>query len=189
MSQIVHPWERKERTLHADCRVYEIYKERFVHPHDGRSGDFFVMDSADWVMVLALTKAGEVILVKQFRFGSAELSVEVPGGIMDKADGDPCVTALRELREETGYAGENARVIGHSRPNPALLNNRAHFVLVENCEKVGEVNWDEHEEMEVLCEPLKNVFRKARRGELVHAITLNALFFLEQHLSGSEDLL
>ena len=51
-------------------------------------------------------------MVEQYRHGSNTVELEIPGGMMDAGETDPVATAVRELREETGYEGENARLLG-----------------------------------------------------------------------------
>jgi len=96
---------------------------------------------------------------------------------MDKGE-DVLTAAQRELLEETGYAGSPARIIGSAAPNPALQNNRVHFVLVENCAPKASVNFDHHEELETGIFPLAEVEKMIRRGEIFHSLSLNALQFL-----------
>ena len=62
----------QENNLHADCRIFEVRKQRLKRRSDGLEGDFFVLDTNDWVNVLALTNDDKVILVRQFRYGSKE---------------------------------------------------------------------------------------------------------------------
>ena len=65
----------------------------------------------DWVNVVAVTPEGKIVLVRQFRFGSNSLWLEVPGGVMEKGE-DPITAGVRELSEETGYGGGKASLIG-----------------------------------------------------------------------------
>ena len=87
-------------------------------------GDFYVLDTNDWVNVIALTPDHEIVLVRQFRYGSKEQSLEPPGGVVERGE-DPLVAGLRELQEETGYVGELPELLGVVRPNAAILSNRA----------------------------------------------------------------
>jgi 8-oxo-dGTP pyrophosphatase MutT (NUDIX family) len=158
------------------CRVWDLRQRRYRNPVSGAEGDFFYLDSRDWGLVLALTPEREVVLVRQFRWGSDEFSWEIPGGIVERGE-DPAEAGLRELREETGYTAEAARVIGSCRPNPAILNNHAHIVLAENARPGSATDWDEHEEMEVRTVPLDEVMRMAADGTMTHALALNALLY------------
>lgn len=173
-------WQLLNESLHADCHIFEIYKQHHQHP-DQRAGDFYVIKCPDWVQVLALTPEKKIILVQQYRFGSQALSWEVPGGVIDPEDPDPVIAGTRELAEETGYAGQNARIIHWCYPNPAIQNNRTHFVLVEACEIKQAQDTDEHEELIVSTFTLQEVKAMVKKGEITHSIALNALYFLEQH--------
>lgn len=174
-------WEVLDEKLHADCKVYRVFEAQCRHPRDGRTGTFYVMKAPDWVQVLALTPERELVLVHQYRQGSRRLSWEVPGGVIDPGE-DALSAGLRELREETGYTGEKARIIGSVMPNPALQDNHSHFLLVENCELTHPTALDAHEEIEVATLPVEDVIRRARTGEIHHAITLNGLFYLQAEL-------
>ena len=174
-------WDVLEEHLHADCVVYQIVRRRYRHSRDGREGDFFVMQGHDWVQALPLTADQELVMVRQYRFGSQKLLWELPGGCLDPQE--PIIEgALRELSEETGFTGNNAQEIGMCYPNPALQSNRSYFVLVHDCMQTEALNWDEHEELEVKCFPLDTVFSMVDSGEICHAITLNALFALKRFL-------
>lgn len=170
-------WEiLNDRSLY-DCRVWELRERRYRHPKTGKEGDFFYLDSRDWVLVVARTRAGELLLVRQFRWGADELSWELPGGIIDAGE-DPVTAGLRELREETGYSATAGRLIGHARPNPAILNNYCHVVFVDGAEAhAAGTAWDEHEEIEVRALPESTVLRWAKDCKIGHALALNALLF------------
>jgi len=49
-----------------------------------RTHDFFVLDAADWVNVVALTPEGNMILIEQFRHGSETVELEIPGGSLTR---------------------------------------------------------------------------------------------------------
>ena len=184
VNKIPKKWELIEDRLHAKCRIFEVRSQHFRHPKDGREGDFYVLNTSDWVNVLAITPAEEIVMVRQFRYGSRELSLETPGGVIEKGE-DPLVAGLRELREETGFSGESARVLSECRPNSAILSNRCHFVLAENVKQVAEVDFDPNEEIETVLIPIAEISDRVRSGEISHSLALNALFnlFLEKGLS------
>ncbi len=156
-----------------------VNRERWGHPLRGTEGVFVAMDAPDWVLVLPVTGAGELVLVRQFRFGSSDLSLEVPGGVMDPADADPVVTARRELIEETGYEGGEAWLAGSVFPNPALQRNRCHFVIIDGVHPTGTRKFDEHEDIAMESLPITRVLELARAGGITHALALTALFFFE----------
>lgn len=171
-------WEVLTEKTVADCRVFGVHQEFCRHPKDGREGDFYTISSRDWVNVLALTPAQELVMVRQYRFASRELSWEIPGGIIDPGE-SPLEAGVRELQEETGFAGSNARIIGHCSPNPAILRNRCHFAMVEDVACTESLGWDANEEIEVRKVPLEEVYDWAKSMQIRHTLTLNALLYLK----------
>lgn len=139
-----------------------------------------VIDAPDWVNVLALTPEQHLVLVRQFRFGINDFSLEIPGGVMEPGE-DPVATALRELSEESGYVGTNARLLGSVHPNPAIQSNRCHLVLVEDARPSSSVDWDPDEEMSVTTLPVDAVYELAYRGGITHALVLDALLLFAPH--------
>lgn len=175
-------WDILAERAYADCKVYRIYEQQTRHPADGREGTFFVMRCPDWIQAIPLTTDGQLILVNQYRHGSQALSWEVPGGMIDPEDATPEDAAARELVEETGYEGKQIRYLGWSYPNPALQENKTHFVLIEGCEQVAGQNLDPNEELTVKTVPVEEALEMARNGGITHTIAINALFLLEAHL-------
>ena len=167
-------WEKAGRSLHASCQVFDVLHARYRHPGRGRERDFVVIEAPDWVNVVALTPDRRLVLVRQFRFGIDDFSLEIPGGVMERGE-DPLAAAQRELREETGYTGRRARVLGAVHPNPAIMNNVCHLVLVEQAERTADLAWDHDEEIEVLTAPVDEVFAWAQGGRIRHALVLDAL--------------
>jgi len=173
----VKPWEKRGSREVADCRVFTVRADRSVHPVSGHEREYFVIESCDWVNVIALTADQQVVLIEQFRHGIGEPALEIPGGMVDAGE-DPLAAGLRELREETGYGGGEGRIIGVVHPNPALLDNRAFSVLVEGVELVGEPNLDEGEDIAVDLVPLSDVPAMITAGRISHALVVAAFHHL-----------
>ena len=160
--------------------MFRVDRGWFRHPGRQVTHDFFVIESTDWVNTIGVTGAGEIILVNQYRFGSQACSWEIPGGLIDAGE-DPIAAGRRELLEETGFGGGEARLLGSVRPNPALQNNWCHFVWVDGVTPQAELAWDEHEEIECVRLPVAEVLTRARTAQIDHALTLAALFLFEPH--------
>jgi ADP-ribose pyrophosphatase len=167
-------WLKLNEKIVHPTRIFDLRSALFRHPVRGTEKDFFVVHSPDWVNVLALTTDHHLVLVNQFRFGVDTFSLEIPGGVIDLGE-EPLDAGLRELREETGYVGTGARIIGSVHPNPAIMSNRCHFVLVEEVKRSAEIDWDPDEEIEVLTAPVDQVYEWAQTGKITHSLVLDAL--------------
>jgi len=167
-------WKKLGARPVAKTRIFDVESVDFQHPAREKPQDFFLINAPDWVNVIAVTNAHELVLVRQFRFGTNDLSLEVPGGVMDPEE-DPVTCGLRELREETGFTAARARLLGSVHPNPAMQTNRCHLVLAEECAHTSAQEWDPDEEFEVLSLPVDEVYERAWRGEITHALVLDAL--------------
>lgn len=173
-------WEKLGSEVRLTTRVFEVTSVTYRHGPRNTSRDFSVINAPDWVNVVAVTPDRQLVLVRQFRYGIDDFSLEVPGGVIERGE-DPVVAAARELEEETGYTGEKARRLGSVHPNPALQSNRCHLVLVENVRKTHPLGWDDDEEIEVLTKPVDEVYALARHGAITHSLVLNALLLFEPH--------
>jgi 8-oxo-dGTP pyrophosphatase MutT (NUDIX family) len=176
-------WERLADAAIDHFRVFRVRRTRYRHARDRREGEFVVIESNDWVNVIALTDDGRMVMVRQFRFGVHDFTLEIPGGVIETGE-DPVSAGLRELREETGFAGRDARLLAQVRPNPAIQANRCHLVLVEGCVPTTSVQLDPFEEIEVSLLPVDEVFARAERGEITHSLVVDALFFLRAWREG-----
>lgn len=175
-------WEKRGDRSLAETRVLDLREVRFRHPVRGTERDFIVINAPSWVVVVALTTDGQLVLVNQFRFGIDGFSLELPGGVMDPGE-DPVAAGVRELGEETGFVGSRARLLGSVHPNPAIQSNRCHFVFVEQAARVNGTEWDQDEEIEITTMPVAEVLAGARSGLITHALALNALLLFEPHWS------
>ncbi len=172
-------WLVRHEALHADCKVFRVYKEHCLHPLDQREGDFFVIHSHDWVMALPITEDGRLVMVRQYRFGLTNLSTEPPGGIVEPGE-NPLLTAVRETEEETGFKGGKATLLGTCAPNPAIQRNQCHFVLLEGVRATGQRAQDQHEELQILSVHPRNALQEALANPQAHALALLALLKLRE---------
>ena len=172
-------WEKLGQRSLLQTRIFSVAGIRYRHPARSTEREFVVIEAPDWVNVVALTTDGQIVLVRQFRYGIDEFTLEVPGGVIDAGE-DPVAAGLRELQEETGYTGA-AKLLGSVRPNPAMQSNRCHFVFVEAAVKSHELDWDPDEELQVVTLPVDEVLALAHSGGIVHGLVLNALMLFEAH--------
>ena len=142
---------------------------------NGNFLDATIFEFRAWANVVALTKNGEVVLVKQYRHGVCEALLEFPGGIVEDGE-DPAEGIRRELMEETGYAASDMILVGKVYPNPALQTNTLCCFVARDAEKVQEQNLDAGEDIEVHLVPLDELIAMAKRGQFPHALDIAVLF-------------
>jgi len=157
------------------CRLFKLKVKEFLSPKTGKPHEFYQIETRDWVGIIPLLNE-EVVLVRQFRHGSEEMSLEIPGGIMD--EDDPFEAALRELQEEIGFKANKMELLGVLRPQPALFNNRFFVFLATELEKVGDPLPEESEEIELVKMPLDQVLKDMASGKIDHALVLAAFELL-----------
>jgi ADP-ribose pyrophosphatase len=131
------------------------------------------------VNVIAVTPNEQLVMVEQYRHGSDTVELEIPGGMMDPGEQSPVVTGVRELREETGYEGREALVIGEIFPNPAIMANTCYTVLVENCELKHPTVLDQSEDIAVQLIPIAEIPDLVRAKRIRHALVVVALYHYE----------
>jgi 8-oxo-dGTP pyrophosphatase MutT (NUDIX family) len=169
----VRPWRRLGALRLQSCRIFDLDSVRF-EPPDGRDArDFYVIEAPDWINVVPLTEDQRVVFVRQFRFGANALTLEIPGGMCDEGE-SPRVSAIRELREETGYHTEDLVDLGWVHPNPALQSNRCHTFLARNVARVGDPAPEGDEAFEIVTLPLADVPGLIRDGAITHALVIAA---------------
>jgi ADP-ribose pyrophosphatase len=179
-------WPIISSRLERAFRIFNLRMDRARSPLTGAEHDFIVLESGPWVNVIPLTQAGEVILIRQYRHGIREVTLEIPGGMVEAAD-TPLAAAKRELLEETGFQGETWVDLGCVHPNPAIQDNRCHTFLALGVTQAGPQSLDEKEDIEVLRRPLADIPRLIREGEITHALVVAAFwrYFMEYRPSAS----
>ncbi|MDC0714429.1 NUDIX hydrolase [Stigmatella sp. ncwal1] len=178
MSQNPRPWLRLRRGLEHDYRIAKVRNDIFADPRTGHEHPRLLIDTPDWVNVIALTPEDQLVLVRQFRFGTCQSTLEIPGGLVDAGE-DPAVAAARELEEETGYVASRVVALGDVNPNPALQGNRCYSFLALDCVKHHGGRPDEGEDLLVELHPHADVPRLILEGHITHAMVVVA-FFLER---------
>ena len=183
-------WKEEESREVFRCQVFSIRECICRSPKDER-GKYTVMDAANWaiiVPVLRTPRGREFVMVRQWRHGSRELSLEFPGGVFEPGE-NPAAAAARELREETAYTPGKIEKIGEFNPNPAIMSNRVHFFLAEDLRETGVQDLDDDEYIKVERIAVGKVFHGMGRAPYIHALMGTALALYIKKTAGDPDSL
>lgn len=176
---MLKPWPVTESVVEKDFRIFTLRRDRAVSPRTGAAHDFYVLETRDWVNVIPVTPQGEVVMVRQYRHGVREVTLEIPGGIVDHEAEDPRDAAERELLEETGHRAGRWVHLGSVQAQPALQNNLCHTYLALDAVPVAEPTPDAGEDLHVVTFPLDDVARRVHTGEIGHGLVLAAFYWYE----------
>ena len=177
---MVDKWPRLNREKLGDYRIFTLNQDTRRSPRTGNVHNFFVLEAGDWINVIPLTAVDDVVMIHQFRHGTGEITLEIPGGMVDPGE-DPAEAARRELLEETGYTCDDIIPLGVVTPNPAFLNNRCHTFLATNARWVQTPTFDGAEDIAVETFPLADVPEMIRHGRITHALVVAAFSHLDRY--------
>ena len=157
-------------------------RDRCAMP-DGRIVDpYYVLEYPDWVNAAAFTREGRLLLIRQYRHALGEVTLEVPGGCMDKADPTPLAAMQRELLEETGYAFDKWTPLGEISSNPSTNNNLTHMFVAEGGKKIQGQQLDPNEEIEVRTYAPEEVMQLLAEHKIVQSLHVSCLYYAFQQL-------
>jgi 8-oxo-dGTP pyrophosphatase MutT (NUDIX family) len=176
-------WEILEETERQDHKIFQLYKRKAAHPQLPHPHDFVIVACPDWVNLIALTPAQEVVLVRQYRHGTAKVSLEIPGGMVDPGE-EPFTTAVREMREETGYTCKQWYLLGVVEPNPAFQTNRCWTYLGLDATLTHPQALDGSEMIDVEVAPLSSLSLRIASGEITHSLVIAAFFHYLERFGG-----
>lgn len=174
---MISKWETVEKISENNFKIFtaSMYTKR--HPIWKKYGRFVVLDSPQWVNIIPLTVEKEVILIEQYRHGSDSITLEVPGGLVEKGE-EPRLAAERECLEETGFGSdEEAVLLGETMPNPAFLNNTCFSFVWFNCYEKSAQKLDGNEEINITKVPLKKIPEMIISGQIRHSLVMNAFYY------------
>jgi 8-oxo-dGTP pyrophosphatase MutT (NUDIX family) len=175
-------WRRTSRDVLLRTPIFTVLGERWRAP-GGRCANFVFLDCPDWVNIVPVDDRGRVLLIRQPRYGSRKIELEIPGGAVSRQDNSPLAAGKRELLEETGCAARRWISLGWTHPNPAFHRNRCHMVLALGVRRVKPPALEFGEDIEVIPTPIARVPGLLARGAIRHALVIVALHAALAHPS------
>lgn len=168
-------WKPKSVEILFSHPLVELRRQQLVAHDEHRMA--LVLQMPDWVNVIAVLPDDRVLFVRQWRYGLAQTTLEIPGGVVEPGE-EELVGAQRELLEETGYRARSWERLGEVHPNPAMQTNRTGTWVARDLERMGEAEGDGEEELELEAIPLEEVPERIARGEITHSLVVAAFYLL-----------
>ncbi|MCL6560238.1 MAG: NUDIX hydrolase [Firmicutes bacterium] len=169
-------WKLVRSVRGPSFKVFSVRTDTVRSPVTRSNVDFYAVETLPCASIIALTGRGEVVMVRQYRHGTREFTLELPGGLVEKGL-SPEETAKKELLEETGYRAGNAVLLGKAYPLPAILTTSFYCYFAEPVEQTGEQDLDSTEDIEVVLVPLEKVREYIGSGHINHALVVTSFFW------------
>lgn len=170
------PWIQLASTILVDRWWMTLRVDRVQIPGGPTLDEYHVAEYPDWACVLALTDAGDAVMVEQYRYGIDRVLLELPAGAIDPGE-EPLAAAQRELLEETGYRARQWRRLGQLAVEPGRHTNYGHLYVALGCEKVAEPDLDATEDLRLRQIPAGSLVRHVEAGDIAHGIHAAAVFW------------
>ena len=143
-------WQTTKRTEVFVAEPWiRVFLQEVCLPDGKIIDDYYRIDLLDYVIIVARTIDGKMVLGRQYKQGVGKVSLLLPGGAIK--DGEtPLLAAQREFMEETGYEAENWQSFGCFVCNANYGCGKAHLFLAKNAKRVAQPDSDDLEDTEIV---------------------------------------
>lgn len=131
------------------------------------------------VVILAKLPNGKLLFERQFRYPLGRVFLELPAGKIDAGE-SVLHTAIRELREETGYSATDWQHLGVMHPCIGYSDERIEIFSADGLVCEGEKELDDNEFLEIVELTPAEARAAVFSGEITDAKTITALYWLER---------
>ncbi len=178
-------WQKVASEKIAECKVFSVHRNLSQRWRDEEKKlqNFFVFHPSNWVNIIPVTPDNQVVLIEQYRHGIEQVTLEIPGGMVDLEDASSEHAAKRELLEETGYVSNEVIFLGRNHPNPAIQSNVCDTFLAKDVRQIETPKFFGDEEVAVTLVPLDRISSLIKNGMLTHSLGIVAFHLLQLHLA------
>lgn len=171
----------KWKTLSSEYLSHETWftvRKDTCELNDGKIiNNYYVFEFPEWATAFALTEAGKIIMIKQYRQALGEVCIELPGGCVDKTDASFEEAIKRELLEETGYEFDEIKSLGKISANPSTNTNLMHMFLATGGRKIKEQSLDANEEIEILELSFDELLKLIDENKIMQSMHLSTIYY------------
>ncbi|WP_027399279.1 NUDIX hydrolase [Anaerovorax odorimutans] len=168
----------EEKTISSE-RIYEgtifnVRKDK-VTVKDNKTSYREIVEHNGGVAIAAINEEGKLLLVKQFRKAAEKVVLEVPAGKIEKGEeSDQGITALRELKEETGYTAGNIEFMTSFYSSIGYSTEIIYIYFATDLTP-GETDFDENEAIETYAYDIDELLNMIKEGKIQDGKTITAI--------------
>jgi len=174
-------WTVRSSTYRVNEPFLRVRSDTVELPDGTVIENYFVRESRGFAIVAALTPDRRMVLVRQYKHGIAQIVLELPAGMIDP-DEAPEACAIRELAEETGYAGDPPRLLRTLFADPTSSNASFHVFLIENAVPKFAQSLDTTEEIVVETVTIADLHAAVRDGRIASGSQVAAAYVALDHI-------
>lgn len=174
----------EEKTMKSD-KLYEgkVINLRIdtVELPDKKYSKREIVEHPGGVAVVGITDDNEILLVSQYRKAVGRVLLELPAGKLEVNE-EPKETAIKELREETGYRAERLEYLLEFYTSPGFSTEKVYIFLAENLVK-GDQELEAGEYIDVLTYKIDDLVEMIEKGDIIDSKTIIGIYTIKDRLS------
>jgi ADP-ribose pyrophosphatase len=174
-------WTVRSSSYRVDEPFLRVRSDTVELPDGTVIEGYFVRESLGFAIVAALTPDRRIVLIRQYKHGVREIVLEMPAGMID-AEEAPEACAIRELAEETGYAGDPPRLLRSLFADPTSSNASFHVFLIENAVPKFAQSLDTTEAIAIETTTIEDLHAAVRDGRIASGSQVAAAYIALDHI-------
>jgi 8-oxo-dGTP pyrophosphatase MutT (NUDIX family) len=174
-------WRRRSSQYLVESPFMRLRADELELPDGTIVPQYYVRESPGFVVAFAVTGDDRVVMVRQYRYGSDEIHLELPAGMLDDGE-DPLACATRELAEETGFEAGRWEFVAEYYAEPVRSTAKCFIFLARDAAKSREAALDPTEVLEVELLAVDDLRARLRDGSIDTGHTLTSAYRVLEHL-------
>jgi ADP-ribose pyrophosphatase len=181
MTDEIRRWTVRSSSYRVDEPFLRVRSDTVELPDGTIIENYFVRESRGFSIIAALTPEQRIVLVRQYKHGIGQIVLEFPAGMIDPGE-TPEACAVRELAEETGYAGDPPKLLRTLYADPTSSNASFHIFLIENAVATSAQSLDPTEAITIETASIEDVHAAVRDGRIASGSQVAAAYIALDHV-------